>query len=97
MDVYGIRDEIALKALDSRVLVQQTGTPINYKYIGCYSILGSRAEVERLWSIAKYVLAENCQSMTPELLDALLFLKLNMRLCDACLVSESYKVFRNKQ
>ncbi len=40
-------------------------------------ILGSAAEVERLWSVAKNVLKDNRKSMTPLLFEALLFLKVN--------------------
>ncbi len=36
-------------------------------YIDCKFILGSVAEVERVFSAAKYVLSENRRSMTPQL------------------------------
>lgn len=62
------------------------------KYINCSFIPGSVAEVERLWSTAKYILSENRQSMTPELFEALLFLKLNSRFWDVSLVSDAYKL-----
>ncbi len=49
----------------------------------------SVAEVERLFSMAKYVMAENRQSLTPQLFEAIMFLKFNERFWDALLVSDA--------
>ncbi len=49
-------------------------------YIGCNFILGSVAEVERVWSIAKYVLSEQRRGMTPQMFEAIMFLRYNERL-----------------
>jgi hypothetical protein len=38
---------------------------------------GSSAEVERLWSVAKYILTDHRKRLTPQLFEALLFLKQN--------------------
>ena len=51
------------------------------QYINCDFILGSVAEVERLWSTAKHILTEERRGMMhPILFEALLFLKENHRL-----------------
>lgn len=63
------------------------------KYVDCSFILGSVAEVERLWSSAKHILSEQRQLMTPLLFEALLFLKLNIRFWDESLVSDAYKMY----
>ena len=46
-------------------------------YINANFILGSCAEVERLWSLAKFVLTDERSRMTPQLFEAILFLKVN--------------------
>lgn len=49
-------------------------------YINCDFILGSAAEVERLWSSADEILTKKRLGMHPETFENLLFLKYNMRL-----------------
>ena len=59
-------------------------------YIPCNFVLGSVAEVERVWSIAKHLLhgeIRNC--LTPLLLEALIFLRFNSRFWDAKLVAHA--------
>ena len=55
----------------------QDGTHVN-----CGFILGSTAEIERLWSIAKCILTNNQSKMTPVLLKELVFLKTNRKHLD---------------
>ncbi len=43
----------------------------------CDFILGSVAEVERLWSLAKYILADTRKCTSPLAFEAVLFLKVN--------------------
>ena len=50
------------------------------KYIDCTFIKRSTAEVERLFSIAKNVMTKNRKRLTPQLFEAILFLKMNERL-----------------
>ncbi len=47
------------------------------------------SEVERLFSMAKYVMAENRRSLTPHFFEAIMFLKFNERFWDAQLVSNA--------
>lgn len=47
------------------------------KYMNTNFILGSVAEVERMWSTAKNILSDKRMRMSPVLLEAILFLKLN--------------------
>ena len=58
-------------------------------YMNVDSICGSAAEVERLWSIAKYILTDQRKSMTPQMFEALLFLKINERFWDLALVQKA--------
>ena len=46
-------------------------------YINCDFILGSSAEIERVWSISKYILTDHRKSMEPIIFEALVFLKVN--------------------
>lgn len=57
-------------------------------YINCDYILGSVAEVERLWSMARYVLQDHRSSMSPMNLEALLFLKVNIGFWDLATVAQ---------
>ena len=58
-------------------------TDDNPKYVNCDFIFGSCAEVERLWSIAKFILtSERKGNMSPFLFEAIVFLKMNQRLWD---------------
>ena len=57
------------------------------RYINCDFILGSAAEIERIWSISKNILNNSRKSMTPLLFESLLFLKLNKNYWDQKLVS----------
>ena len=60
-------------------------------YINCDYILGSVAEVERLWSMARYVLQDHRTSMKPMNLEALLFLKMNSGFWDLRTVAQACK------
>lgn len=64
-------------------------------YRNCSFIIGSVAEVERLWSIAKYILTENRGAMTPEVFESLIFLKVNSEFWDLTTVSEAIRSIRN--
>ncbi len=52
-------------------------------YMNCDFVLGSVAEVERLWSTAKHVLGQQHMGMTPIVLEPILFLKINRRYLDS--------------
>ena len=45
-------------------------------------VIGSAAVVERLWSVARYILTTNRSSLSPVLFEALLFLRSNRTLWD---------------
>ena len=45
-------------------------------------IIGSAAEVERLWSIARYFLTTSRTKMAPIVFEAILFLRMNRALWD---------------
>ncbi len=57
--------------------------------MNCDFILGSVAEIERLWSLAKNVLPSHRKSCTPVLTEALLFLKVNQGYWNLQLVCEA--------
>ena len=63
----------------------------------CDFILGSAAEVERLWSIANHVLTDERKKTSPLMLEALLFLRVNIRLWDIHTVKQAYHMSRNER
>ena len=53
------------------------------RYVNCDFIFGSCAEVERLWSIAKFILTDERKGkMSPVVFEAILYLKMNERFWD---------------
>ena len=64
--------------------------------MNCYFIVGTVAEVERLFSTASYVLADNRKSLTPELFEETVFLKMNHNLWGGDLVTEAITEARNE-
>lgn len=66
-----------------RKVNQESGDYVNLDFI-----LGAVAEVERVFIMAKYVMKENRRIMTPQLFEAIIFLKCNERFWDADLVSD---------
>ena len=64
-------------------------------YIDCRFILGSSAEVERIFSIGGNLLSKNRRSMTSQVFEAILFLKYNSRLWDLNPVSEATTTLRD--
>ena len=63
----------------------------NGKYMSAGFVLGSSAEVQRLWSTAKYVLTEERSKLKPLLFEAILFLKYNQRFWGDQLVAEAIR------
>lgn len=61
------------------------------KYRNCHFILGSAAEVERLWSICNYILTDHRKSLTAVLFESLVFLKVNVKFWDLNLVCEAMR------
>ena len=62
----------------------------NYKNVDF--ILGLAAEVDRLWSIARYVITDLRSRLSPVMFEALLFLKVNKDYWDKYLVAEAIKL-----
>ena len=67
----------------------QVGNNIESRYINLDFILGSVAEVERLWSMAYYILVKNRQKMSPVVFEAIVFLKINKDMWEECDVIEA--------
>eukprot|EP00171_Calliarthron_tuberculosum_P023317 IDg23317t1 len=67
------------------------------EYVNCDFILGSIAEVERLWSVSKHILCVQRRGMTPQMFEALLFLKFNERLWDDQLVAQAFGESRSER
>lgn len=65
------------------------------KYMDTRFIIGSVAEVERLWSLAKNVLSDNRKLCTPMLAEAILFLKVNSQYWDDALVATAMRKTRS--
>ncbi len=66
-------------------------------YIKCDFILGSAAEVERLWSKAKHLLLDHRKRTSPALVEALLFLNTNMEYWDGQTVRIVMAAARSKR
>ena len=65
-------------------------------YCNCDFILGSAAEVERLWSHAELIMRDNRRHISPILFEALLFLKVNRRFWGASLVEEAHGAIKEE-
>ena len=66
-------------------------------YMNCDFILGSAAEVERLWSVASHVLTDERKNTSPLMLEALLFLQVNFWLWDMHTVKQAFHMSRNEK
>lgn len=64
----------------------------NNKYMCADFILGSAAEVERVWSPAKYVLSNERRKLKPHMFEEILFLKFNERFCGPQLVAQAMRI-----
>jgi hypothetical protein len=60
-------------------------------------VIGSAAVVERLWSVARYILTTNRSSLSPVLFEALLFLRSNRTLWDVRTVQRALLAVREDQ
>ena len=60
-------------------------------YHNCDFILGSVAEVERLWSLCKFIFTEIRQALTPETFEAIIFLKVNKEYWNQDIVTRAYR------
>ena len=55
------------------------------------TILGSAAEVERIWSMAKYILTQQRRQMSPKVFECLICLKYNREFWDEAMVVTAYR------
>ena len=60
-------------------------------------MIGIAAEVERLWSIARYILTTSRTKMAPIIFEAILFLRMNHALWDEKTVMEALAAVRADQ
>ena len=60
-------------------------------------VIGSAAEVERLWSMARYTLTTTRSIMSPIVFEAILFLSMNRVLWDERTVKEALAAIRAEQ
>ena len=67
------------------------------KYIFRDFIVGSSAEAERLFSLANFVMAQHRRRMTPELFEAVVFLKVKSDYWDAETVSIALTDIRRRR
>jgi len=59
--------------------------------------VGSAAEIERVWSMANFILVKERNSMSPIMFEALIFLKFNFSHWDDALILKAYSKALNKQ
>lgn len=70
-------ESLSVKERVAKRLKSDRETDDDNLYINCDFILGSAAEVERLWSIAKNVLTDGRSCLHPIQFEALMFLRMN--------------------
>ena len=63
-------------------------------YHDCRFILGSAAEIERVFSVAIRILVDRRHAVTPQVYEPLIFLKCNSRFWHAELVSEAVMLYQ---
>ena len=91
---FASRFKMRMKKRKAGVLETSKASP--YKNVDF--ICGSAAEVERLWSICKYILTNTRSQMTPNLFKALVCLKVNHEYWDPTTVQLAYSsAVRNSQ
>ena len=78
-------------SIRERIAKRQKMSHHRDEYINCDFILGSVAEVERVWSISEYILSNHRRSLTPRTLEALVFLRYNEKYWNLELVCEALK------
>ncbi|KAI0558591.1 hypothetical protein FGB62_200g011 [Gracilaria domingensis] len=69
----------------------------NSQYRDPRFVLGSVAEVERLWSVADNILRNQRMSFRPLFFEAIIFLRVNSRLWDVNLVRSAYPLCRSRE
>ena len=70
---------------------------IHGQYMNVDFILGSCAMVEWLWSLANYIMVDERKAMSPIMLEAVLFLKVNNRFWDIHVVRQAMRAVQNRQ
>ena len=81
--------ESFMESFNKRQKVEKQGA--NKGYVNCDFILGSAAEIERVWSTAELILRKARFRMTPILFEALIYLKYNSRYWNKHLVKQAIK------
>lgn len=69
--------------------IAQAANEPDSPYIDCNFIFGSAAQVEQMWSQAKYILSQQRSRMSPILFETILYLKINDRFWDKKTVHEA--------
>ena len=73
-------------------VVEDTSDCVNLDFV-----VGSAAEIERVWSMANFILVKERNSMSPIMFEALIFLKFNFSYWDDALILKAYSKALNKQ
>lgn len=69
--------------MPERLVKKQMVCSEGNSYHDCRFILGSATEIEGVFSVANRILANGRHAMTPQVLEAFIFLKYNARCWDA--------------
>jgi hypothetical protein len=83
-----------LEKLERRRKNKRSSSCLDNHFENVDYIIGSAAEVERVWSVARYVLTTQRMGLTPLMFEALMFLKMNGRFWDQSLVVEAMGMVR---
>ena len=75
----------------------RSGGSVESKYVNLNFVLGSAAEVERIWSMAKYILVQQRRKMSPKVFECLICLKYNREFWDEAMVVTAYRNAKAKK
>ena len=80
-----------------RMRNSSTTTSTSSPYHDCGFIFASSAEAERLWSLALHVFSTKRRSMTPRLMEAILYLQVNKRLWNDSMVLQALRTVQESK
>ena len=76
--------------------VAREAASVGGTYHNCDFILGSSAEIERVWSMAEKLMHKSRYSTAPNLLEAILFLKYNKDYWDLSMVASAVRLVKEE-
>ena len=81
---------------DAIAIVKDAANKTESDYVNLNFILASAAEVEHIWSMAKYILVQQRKGMLPKLFECLIFLKYKNQFWTRRMVIKAYRMAKEK-